>query len=221
MDISDLLASVVAPPTPSHQRLSDLQSLTRSFVAERTCPELLPYPSALLDRVLEAIREQIETIEEHAGDADPRTNFRMIILQTELERVRFLVRGLVRGRIAKIDAHPLHILNLYTTSQPTLLSPSEHKYLTTHQALLSSHFSASFLSQFPAALQRLDDTTGGVSMVDKPDEDRAVFVRCLRDVGQVYVEGTGTRFEMRRGDVSVVRWSAIRAWVLGGDVELI
>jgi GINS complex subunit 4 len=51
----------------------------------------------------------------------------------------------------------------------------------------------------------MDDTTGGISMVDKPDEDRAVIVRCLRDVGEVAVEG----------------WSAVRRWVMVGDVELI
>lgn len=58
-------------------------------------------------------------------------------------------------------------------------------------------------------------------MVDKPDEDRAVFCRALRDVGEVVVEGTDRRFEMVRGDVWVVRWSAVRTWVLAGDVELI
>lgn len=58
-------------------------------------------------------------------------------------------------------------------------------------------------------------------MVDKPDEDKAVFCRALRDVGDIYVEGTDKRFEMKRGDVWVVRWSAVRQWVLLGDVELI
>jgi hypothetical protein len=43
-------------------------------------------------------------------------------------------------------------------------------------------------------------------MVDKPDEDKAVFVRVLRDVGDIFVEGTDRRFEMKRGDVWVVRW---------------
>jgi hypothetical protein len=43
-------------------------------------------------------------------------------------------------------------------------------------------------------------------MIDKPDEDKAVFVRALRDVGDIYVEGTDRRFEMKRGDVWVVRW---------------
>lgn len=61
-------------------------------------------------------------------------------------------------------------------------------------------------------------------MIDKPDEDTAVFVRVLRDVGDIFVHGTDRRFEMKRGDVWVVRWSAVRAWAVGsgtGDVELI
>ena len=58
-------------------------------------------------------------------------------------------------------------------------------------------------------------------MVDKPDEDTAIFCRALRDVGEIFVEGTDKRFEMKRGDVWVVRWSAVRRWVLSGDVELI
>lgn len=61
-------------------------------------------------------------------------------------------------------------------------------------------------------------------MIDKPDEDKAIFVRALRDVGAITVEGTDKRFEMKRGDVWVVRWSAVKKWACGsgtGDVELI
>lgn len=61
-------------------------------------------------------------------------------------------------------------------------------------------------------------------MIDKPDEDTAVLVRALRDVGEIFVEGTDRRFELKRGDIRVVRWSAIRQWAVGtgtGDVELI
>lgn len=159
-------------------------------------------------------------MEEQTGNMDPKANFKLIIIQTELERFKFLVRSFLRARIKKIDTHPLHILNLHR-DDPSLLSPNEYQYLTAHQTLLSSHYSASFLSQFPAALQRLDDTTGGISMVDKPDEDAAVFCRVLRNVGEVYVEGTDGRYEMKRGDVWVMRWSAVRDWVKTGDMELI
>jgi len=159
---------------------------------------------------------QIALIEDQtAASTDPKTSFRLIIQQTELERLKFLVRSLLRARIAKIDAHPLH----YRDS--AFLSADEAQYLRAHQALLSSHYGTSFLAQFPAALQRLDDTAGGISMVDAPDEDKAVFCRVLKDVGVVAVEGTDVSCDMRRGDVWVIRWSAIRNAVLSGDVELI
>ncbi|KAF2007785.1 DNA replication complex GINS protein sld5 [Amniculicola lignicola CBS 123094] len=225
MDIDDLLAEVTADAVPQQQR--DLQELTRAWIAERVAPELLPYPAELMERVLERIRRQIELVEDQTGNLDPKANFKLIIIQTELERFKFLVRSFLRARIKKIDTHPLHLLALHqnppssTSILNPLLSPSELQYLNTHQSLLSTHYSSSFLSQFPNSLQRLDDTAGGISMVDKPDEETAVFVRCLRDVGEVWVEGTDNRFQMKRGDVWVVRWSAVRGWVGEGSCELI
>lgn len=60
-------------------------------------------------------------------------------------------------------------------------------------------------------------------MVDTPDLDSAVFCRVLRNAGSVEVHGeTGTgEVELRRGDVWILRWSAVRDKVLAGDVELI
>ena len=59
-------------------------------------------------------------------------------------------------------------------------------------------------------------------MIETPDLDKAVFVRALRDTDEpVYVEGTDTYFEMRRGDVFVVRWSAVKVLVERGEAELI
>ncbi|KAF2271681.1 GINS complex, Sld5 component [Westerdykella ornata] len=219
MDIDDLLAEVSAGAIPQQQR--DLQELTRAWVAERCAPEILEWPENLMGRVLGRIRKQIELVEEQTGDMDAKTNFKLIIVQTELERFKFLVRSFLRARIKKIDAHPHHLLSLLPTN-PRLLSPSEQQYLTAHQSLLSAHYAASFLSQFPAPLQKLDDTTGGVSMIDRPDTQSAVFARALRDC-EVWSEGggEGARVRMRRGDVWVVRWGGVRAAVERGDVELI
>jgi GINS complex subunit 4 len=172
---------------------------------------------------------------------DPKTNFKLIILQTELERFKFLVRSFLRARLAKvlpllpmvyhrttllhqltslkIDAHPLH----YQTHELSysLLSPSETQYLQAHQSLLTTHYQTSFLSQFPQSLQRLDDTAGGISMIDRPDAEKAVFMRVLKDCGTVNVEGTDVRCEFRKGDVWVLRWNAVKDKVEQGDVELI
>ena len=37
------------------------------------------------------------------GDMDPKTNFALIVIQTELERFKFLVRSYLRARIAKVS----------------------------------------------------------------------------------------------------------------------
>ncbi|KAL8715986.1 MAG: hypothetical protein Q9220_000653 [cf. Caloplaca sp. 1 TL-2023] len=233
MDIDDILADIGGDQPGIENR--DLQELTRAWVTERSAPELLPWPSALMDRVLERIHQQaspqsgaglqcsanaIDVVEEQVGNIDPKTNFRLIIIQTELERFKFLVRTFLRTRLAKIDKYALYYMN--DPSQAARLSPAELQYANSHQTLLHSHYRSSFLSQFPASLQRLDDTAGGISMVEQPDIDTAVFVRVLRDVEEpVMVEGTDINFEMRRGDVYVVRWSAVRELVLGGDAELL
>ena len=60
-------------------------------------------------------------------------------------------------------------------------------------------------------------------MVDKPEEESAVFCRVLRDAGSVEVHGEAgaSDVELKRGDVWVLRWSAVKERVGRGDVELI
>ncbi|KIW03002.1 uncharacterized protein PV09_05660 [Verruconis gallopava] len=217
MDIDDILADIDAQSVP--QDSADLQQLTRLWVAERCAPELLPYPTDLMERILARISQQIESIEQATGNMDPKTNFKLIVLQTELERFKFLVRSLLRSRIAKLDAHPLHYATL--DRKETMLSQNERQYLQHHQTLLSNHYSTSFLSSFPPTLQRLDDTAGGISMIDRPDVDKAVFVRVLKNCGELIIPGTDVRAELRRGDIWVVRWSAVSEKVLAGDAEVI
>lgn len=100
MDISDILASVSAPPVD--QRALDLQALTRAWINERSSPELLPYPQQLIKRCTDGVERQIETIESMTGAMDPSANFTLVILQTELERFKFLLRSFLRARIAKV-----------------------------------------------------------------------------------------------------------------------
>ncbi|KAI4130143.1 MAG: hypothetical protein LQ347_003493 [Umbilicaria vellea] len=217
MDIDDILAEVDGDVVPQETR--DLHDLTRAWINERSSPEVLPWPESLMERMMDRIRQQIDLVETQTGDMDPKTNFRLIIIETELERFKFLVRSFLRTRIAKIDKHALYILT--NPSHKSRLSSSELQYLTTHQSILHAHYRSSFLSQFPAQLQRLDDTAGGISMIEQPDMDKAVFVRALRDIHEpVVVDGTDIAFEMGRGNIFVVRWSAVRELVLAGDAEL-
>ena len=57
MNIDDILAEVDARAVPLEAR--DLQELSRAWVTERSAPEILPWPAALMGRVLERIRLQV------------------------------------------------------------------------------------------------------------------------------------------------------------------
>ncbi len=136
---------------------------------------------------------------------------------------------LMLKRCMKIDKYPLH-LSTTSLEDQSRLSPSEMRYLHQHQALLHRHYLSSFLGNFPEQLRRLDDTAGGISMVDRPDLDTAVFVRVLRDVdledrvlggggGGGGEAGSGGR--LTQGEICVTRYIFVREALGRGDVELI
>ena len=125
--------------------------------------------------------------------------------------------------VIKIDKYALHILS--TPSLRPNLSASETSYMKSHLALLNNHYLSSFLRNFPEQLRRLDDTQGGISMIEEPDMDSAVFCRVVRDPEEgeatVRIPGTDTEFEMSKGDIYIVRYSAVREFIGRGDAELI
>ncbi|KAF4332432.1 DNA replication complex GINS SLD5 [Fusarium beomiforme] len=221
MDIDDILRQVDPTSHNIPRETRDLQTLTRLWVAERSAPELRDWPTdGLFERVNARIKSQIEKIEDMTGDMDPKTNFALIVIQTELERYKFLVRSFLRARIAKIDKHTLHYLS--TQELRDRMSPTELAYATRHQALLHNHYLSSFLASFPQLLQNLNDTAGNISMIDSPDLDTAVFVRMLRDKD---VHGKGTDDDItlpaENGDVLILRWSSAKHMVDVGDAELV
>lgn len=68
----------------------------------------------LFERINERIKMQIEKVEEMTGDMDPKTNFALIVIQTELERYKYLVRSYLRARIAKVRTESSRLETRYT-----------------------------------------------------------------------------------------------------------
>ncbi|KAI9738761.1 MAG: GINS complex subunit [Cirrosporium novae-zelandiae] len=118
-EIDDILASVDRDAIPQETR--DLQALTRAWVSERCAPEVLPWPTELMDRVMGRVRRQIEKIEDLTASttATPSSTFPLIILQTDLSRVQFLVRSYLRTRLSKLSNHALFYLTTTTTTTTT------------------------------------------------------------------------------------------------------
>ncbi|KAL5346821.1 GINS complex subunit [Pseudogymnoascus australis] len=221
MDIDDILREADPEYYSKPGDDGDLEALTRAWVSERSAPELLDWPSnGLIERANEKIQRQIEKVEVMTGDMDPKTNFGLIVIQTELERWKYLVRGFLRARLAKIDKHTLHYLS--SPSLRSRLSPAEISFATRHQALLHEHYLSSFLQSFPPQLRNLDDTAGGISMVDAPELDTAVFIRALKDC-LVETQGGNAEdmVEALAGEVLIARWADVKPLVLRGDAELV
>jgi GINS complex subunit 4 len=266
VDISDILADVSRTQpynTAASSRgysasdtdaFTDHQLLTRAWTSERCAPDLLPYPTDLMTRVMSRIQAQISRIEDLAsgmGD-DPghsytangaarqggtqNANLVLAILQTDLSRTQFLVRSLLRQRLAKVTKYAAYYLAQHLKSEiktSPVLSESEVAFARHHQALLGDLYESSFLNAFPQALRRLDDSSGGVPMVEGPDGAKAVIVRCLsegtwsneRDVDDTVdsgqVNGASVVLRMRRGEVWLVRWRDVKRGVERGEIEML
>lgn len=120
----------------------------------------------------------------------------------------------------QIDKHTLHYLS--TPSLRSRLSPSEILFATRHQALLHEHYLSSFLQSFPPQLRNLDDTAGGISMVDAPELDTAVFIRALKDcIVEIQGRNAEDMVDALAGEVLIARWADVKPLVLKGDAELV
>ncbi|ETI19289.1 hypothetical protein G647_09121 [Cladophialophora carrionii CBS 160.54] len=262
IDIADILADIsrsqnYTSSSSSHHyspsdtdAFTDHQLLTRAWQSERCAPDLLPYPTDLMTRVMSRVQAQISRIEDLAsGMGDDYTingiakqggmqnaNLVLAILQTDLSRTQFLVRSLLRQRLAKITKYATYYLAEHLDSEggtSATMSQSEVAFLRHHQALLGELYDSSFLNAFPQALRRLDDSSGGVAMVEGPDVSKAVIVRCLtegtwsnerdlddaKDLG--HDEGANVALRMRRNEVWLVRWRDVKKGVERGEVELL
>ncbi|GFP53866.1 DNA replication complex GINS protein SLD5 [Trichoderma asperellum] len=117
MDIDDILREVDPASHGIPLETRDLQALTRLWVAERSAPELLNWPAdGLFERVNSKIKSQIEKIEDMTGDMDPKTNFALIVIQTELERYKFLALLHNHYLSSFLSSFPQRLQNLNDTA---------------------------------------------------------------------------------------------------------
>ncbi|QPG76930.1 hypothetical protein FOA43_004324 [Brettanomyces nanus] len=187
MDFNDILQDfeneVKVPKLESDQeRSDDVRKLTNAWIQERAVPELLPYEGDLLDRLLNRVRKQLEFIEvnsielpKHEGEI----KLLLVIVENELDRVQFVIRSYVRTRLTKIDEFAIFLRS--SDEELAKLSTNETVYMEKHLELLMDLYNRQFLSNMPVELQALDEVAAGISMVDQPDYDRPVFIKCRRN----------------------------------------
>ncbi|EMR11210.1 hypothetical protein PNEG_00800 [Pneumocystis murina B123] len=212
MDLNlDTFFDLQDPSSDQNDRKNDLLQLMKSWISERTAPEILPCQTTLLERMMERIQRQISQ--------DIKTNFRMILIQTEIERIKYIIRSYLQTRIYKLDKYAIYILQ--TPESLACLSSIEIEYLKKHQEILMNYYTSAVLKYLPKKLQRLDDTQGGISMIEKPDLETAVFCRVINTVEQDIPISKNETITLNKGNIYLLKYKVIRSFLRTGDVELI
>lgn len=216
-DIDRLIETAVNPVDDGSDGAD--AALIQAWVSERIAPEILPYDQTLVDITNRKIRKQIETLEE-TEIRDAKTNFKLVIIQTELERVKYLMRSYLRTRIHKIDKYALHCLR----DQDVMLRLSnlEKQYVQKHQAILERHYHLAFLKDLPEAgnLRKLDDTAAaGLSMIDVPDLNKAVFCKVVKPIFSEIKVGSET-MDLEVGNTLLIRYGAVRKYIYDESMVL-
>ncbi|KAI0665567.1 GINS complex Sld5 component [Trametes maxima] len=209
-----ILPQDIAEETP-------FQQLIRHWMNERHAPDILPGQEMLLGRLLDHIRKQSNDVELLRADPDSseEEHFRIMLVQTEVERVKFVIRSYIRTRLHKIEKYARHIS--VTPEMHGKLSKAELVHARRYGRLVEYHFDQSVLQSLPEQQRSLDEEMAFMPpMIASPDLSRPVFAHALQDCPPVRLPD-GTVSEMQKGQISLVPYGVIEQLLLRGEVELV
>lgn len=233
MDIDDILHEFEEGAASKKQPSRNLAlELVTAMLNERMAPELLPYKHELINTTLTELQNQQQFLLDsyeygdtnaELGVIDTDFKLQLMIIETDIERLSYLIRLYVRSRLNKIDAFTIYYMNETSNETATekLLSPQENEYMQKHFKILTKLYNNSFLKKFPKDLRYLDDTSGGQTMIDAPDVDQPVFIRVVGKEPIRLEMGAEGELELEELGVYVVRYRLIRQYLQSGEIVLI
>ncbi|KAI0300688.1 GINS complex Sld5 component [Multifurca ochricompacta] len=201
-----------------------LQQLVRHWLNERHAPDILPVQAEVLGALLDHIRRQTDTVQALRGDPDTSEaeHARIMLVQTEVERVKFVVRSYIRTRLYKalqIEKFARYIVA--TSEVQEKLSQAELDHARRFAQLTENHFQASVLQSLPPHQQGLEDNTPFTPpMISGPDKSRAVFVHARDECPPVRLPD-GTTMQMQKGQIVLTPYAVVEQLLAMGSVELI
>ncbi|KAM3582810.1 DNA replication complex GINS protein SLD5 [Umbelopsis sp. WA50703] len=144
--------------------------------------------------------------------------FRSMLYQTEMERIKFIIRNYLRTRLYKIEKYTTHLLNRPDVRER--LSDKEIEYAQSYQELLEKHYTKSFLGSLPQSQQDVNEKFNNLSSVSVPDDYSAVIIRGKEDEGDIQLESRG-EITLSPTYIYMVRYSDVQLLLEEGRVELI
>lgn len=233
MEVEDILQEFETTARPSKVPTSAglYQELVTAMLNERMAPDLFPYKHKLMARVLaELLSQQQFLLDSHEyGDSNAESGIvsadfklQLMIIETDIERLSYLVRLYIRTRLAKIDNFTIYyIKETAEEAGEDLLSLQEKDYMHKHFKILTQLYNNSFLKKLPNFLTLLDDVNGGQSMITAPDVELPVFFRVLSEEPIILHLGNEGELELVNNGIYVAKYRLIKKYLTIGDIVLI
>ena len=194
----------------------DMKFLREAWIKEKMVPDILPYEEGLIERILERIRTQLEFIEMNSLELQTQEKdikLMLVIVESELERVQFLIRSYVRLRLQKIDQYALHIQE--NENQREKLNQDEVTYMEGHLTMLYELFEDQFLKKTRSRINNIGEDQ---DMVDEPDLDRHVFLQCT-EPSRAPIDAE--ELVLSPGEVYVMRYRSVAKLLSRGEAVVI
>lgn len=228
-DDGDVLMDGAYPEQrPSHAQRGAIQNeetpleqLMRHWMNERHAPDILPAQEELLSGLLDHLRRQSKSVQSLRDDpsTSESEHFRIMLVQTEIERVKFFIRSYVRTRLFKIEKYARFVTS--NAEVQTRITTSELQHASRHAKMTDQHFYLSVLQSLPEAQAHLDDTPVFYpSMVTQPNKSHPVFVHALQDCPPARLPD-GTPITMNKGHIFLTPYSVVEHLVARGEAELV
>lgn len=199
-----------------------LSLLKEAWLNELGAPEILHYEKELVEHFKNALDIKEASIQEQETNLEnKKENILMgLVLQMEMDRVRYVLTSYLRTRLKKIEKHTLFVLSDDRTRER--LSDHEETFAKSFMKLLEKHLNNSFLSHIPDKFRGLDEQTQFEQMVEKPNIQRFVFMRVTEDVGAFDITQDGeSEVELNKGDILTAGYASIRELLDQKKVQLI
>eukprot|EP00127_Corallochytrium_limacisporum_P002935 Clim_evm24s143 gene=Clim_evmTU24s143 len=219
-----------------HGTVSVVDSMRRAWLNEQHCPEFLPYMQNLVEQlkgVLDKRQAEIDSVGNHNLDDYLTAN----IMQTELERIVFMLRSYFRVRLWKIQKHPA--LMQERINEPGLLSVSEQGFLNTYIRILEGHLENSFTADLPDMLKahlnrrsHQDETAFpqpptamDPHSISEPNLDQFVLVEALEDCFALELNDNAldahAKHTLHKGEKAVLRYRKVAEYMNRDHLQLI
>jgi len=205
---------------------ADVVELNRLFINEKCAPEILPPYTELVEsiqeyllnqeKVIEELEEEVENLEESAKIKE--ANLLIVVYQMEVDRIKFVLHGYQRLRLKKICSNITYLLKNQGSGACDVLSDAEYKFTQDYSKLFLDHLNDSFLKNLPHELSSFNFQT----MFNERNTKGFVFIRVLEDLGRVLFTDLGQAPpDLKKGEIFVGQYDAVKAFVMEGKIELI